>query len=72
MVDENMDKRGSRLFPGAGLTYYFFGNNLKAQLMYRLNVGTGYVEGDPVAGTATDAGYIDTSHDIFLMLQAAI
>ncbi len=71
MVDENMDKRGSRLFPGAGLTYYFFGNNLKAQLMYRINVGTGYEEVDPTTGVP-DAGYVDTTHDIFLMLQAAI
>ena len=72
MVDENMDKRGSRLVPGVGVTYYFFGNNLKAQLMYRINVGTGYEDADPATSTAADAGYIDTTHDIFLMLQAAI
>lgn len=71
MVDENTDLRGTRLFPGAGLTYYFFGNNLKAQLMYRINVGTGYEEMDPTT-SLPDAGYIDTTHDIFLMLQAAI
>ncbi len=72
MVDENTELRGTRLFPGVGVTYYFFGNNLKAQLMYRINVGTEYVEGDPAAGIAADAGYIDTTHDFFLMLQAAI
>lgn len=71
MVDENMDKRGSRIFPGLGITYYFFDNNLKAQLMYRLSKGSGYEETDPTTGLP-DAGYIDTTHDIFLMLQAAI
>ena len=64
MVDEDTELRGMRLFPAAGLTYYIFGNNLKAQFMYRLNLGTGYEEVDP--------GYTDTSHTMILMLQAAI
>jgi hypothetical protein len=64
MVDEFTDVRGMRMYPGAGATYYFHGHNLKMQLMYRLGVGPGYEEIDP--------GYIDTTHEIFLMLQAAI
>lgn len=68
MVDEKTDVRGSRLYPGAGVSYYFFGNNLKLQLMYRLNTSTGYGK---VAGV-DDPGYIPTSHDLFLMLQASI
>jgi hypothetical protein len=68
MVDESMDVRGSRLYPGIGASYYFFGNNLKVQLMYRLNTSTGYGK---VAGV-DDPGYIPTSHDLFLMLQASI
>ena len=64
MVDEFMDMRGMRMYPGAGATYYFHGNNLKAQLMYRIDIGSGYEEPDP--------GYTPTSHQIMLMLQAAI
>ncbi|MCP4674710.1 MAG: hypothetical protein GY854_04185 [Deltaproteobacteria bacterium] len=64
MVDEDTDLRGTRLYPALGGTYYFFGNNLKAQLMYRLGVGTGYEDTDP--------GYIPTTHNIFLMFQASI
>jgi hypothetical protein len=68
MVDESMDVRGTRLYPGLGASYYFFGNNLKLQLMYRLNASTGYGK---VAGV-DDPGFIPTSHDLFLMLQASI
>lgn len=64
MVDEFADVRGMRMYPGAGATYYFHGNNLKVQLMYRLDLGTGYNEADP--------GYTPTSHVIFVMLQASI
>jgi hypothetical protein len=65
IVDEDSDGlRGLRLFPALGGSYYFFGHNLKAQLMYRLSACAGY--GD------TDPGYIPTSHDIFLMFQASI
>jgi len=68
MVDEKTKVRGTRLYPGIGATYYLFGNNLKLQLMYRLNASTGYGK---VAG-ADDPGYIPTTHDLFLMLQASI
>jgi len=73
MVDEFMDVRGVRMYPGAGVTYYFHGNNLKAQLMYRLDLSTGYGEGTPNdPADPPDPGYIPTSHEIFLMLQASI
>lgn len=81
MVDESTDLRGSRIFPGLGLTYYIFGNNLKAQFMYRLNHGLGYgnledAAGNPMLDAAgneiPDPGTIPTSHNVFLMLQAAI
>jgi hypothetical protein len=74
MVDEDQDVRGMRMYPGAGATYYFHGNNLKAQLMYRLSVGPGY-EKDADAttpGDQPDPGYVPTGHEIFLMLQASI
>jgi len=64
MVDESSDIQGMRLFPAIGGTYYFFGNNLKAQLMYRLNASTGYDDADP--------GYAPMTHDILLMIQASI
>ncbi len=64
MVDGDTKLRGTRFFPALGGSYHFFGNNLKAQLMYRLGVCTGYEDTDP--------GYIPTTHDIFLMFQASI
>lgn len=64
MVDESTDLRGTRMYPGFGGTWYFFGHNLKAQLMYRLAIANGYEEVDP--------GYMPTSHGVWLMLQAAI
>ncbi len=64
MVDEDTAVRGTRLYPGVGTTYYLHGNNLKAQLMYRLSVGPGYEKPDP--------NYIPMGHEIFLMLQASI
>jgi hypothetical protein len=74
MVDEDTALRGMRLYPGLGGTWHFFGNNLKAQLMYRLNTQTGYGEADPNAAppAPADPNWIPTSHEIFLMLQAAI
>jgi hypothetical protein len=76
MVDESTHLRGKRLYPAAGATYYFFGNNLKLQLMYRLSMGTGYEDQQGVPGEPgyipADPGYIDTGHDIILMLQASI
>jgi len=56
--------RGSRLYPGIGATYHIFGNNLKAQFMYRLDIAAGFEDTDP--------GYRPTGHDLFLMLQASI
>jgi hypothetical protein len=70
MVDESTDLRGMRMYPGIGATYYIFGNNLKVQLMYRLNMGTGFEEGS--ATVAADPGWVPTTHEMFLMLQAAI
>ncbi|MCP4541189.1 MAG: hypothetical protein GY832_28985 [Chloroflexi bacterium] len=64
MVDEDTELRGLRFYPAVGATYYLFGHNLKAQLMYRLGVGTGYEE--------SDSAYMPTTHDIFLMFQASI
>ncbi len=64
MVDEDSELRGNRYYPAVGGTYYFFGHNLKAQLMYRLGMGAGYEEPDP--------GYVPTTHDVFLMFQASI
>jgi hypothetical protein len=73
MVDESMDVRGSRIYPGVGASYYFFGNNLKLQFMYRANVGTGYGKVTDASGASVDdPGFIPTSHDLFLMLQASI
>jgi hypothetical protein len=76
MVDESTDLRGMRMYPGAGATYYFHGSNLKVQLMYRLGLGSGYHDEEGVPGAAdyvaADPGFIDTTHEIFLMLQAAI
>jgi hypothetical protein len=74
MVDEDMDVRGARMYPGAGATYYFHGNNLKVQLMYRLDLGTGYSKDADASleGDQPDPGYIPTSHEIFLVLQASI
>lgn len=56
--------RGNRMYPGLGATYHFFGNNLKLQLMYRLDIAAGFEDTDP--------GYMATGHDLFLMLQASI
>ena len=64
MVDPNKAVRGNRMYPGLGATYYFFGNNLKVQLMYRLDIGAGFEKTDP--------GHMPTGHDLFLMLQASI
>jgi hypothetical protein len=73
MVDEKTKVRGTRLYPGIGASYYFFGNNLKVQLMYRLNMSTKYGKITDADGVTTDdPGYIPTSHDLFLMLQASI
>ncbi|HUT76781.1 MAG TPA: porin [Polyangia bacterium] len=74
MVDEDTALRGMRLYPGLGGTWHFFGNNLKAQLMYRLNTQTGYGEADPNAAppVPADPNWIPTTHEIFLMLQASI
>ncbi|MBW2278504.1 MAG: hypothetical protein JRF63_13505, partial [Deltaproteobacteria bacterium] len=73
MVDENQKVRGMRMYPGVGATYYFHGNNLKAQLMYRLDMSTGYGEGTPNdPADLADPGYLPTSHQIFIMLQASI
>ena len=63
-VDANKDVDGARVFPGFGATYYIFANNLKVQLMYRIDVTTGVEK--------SDATYIPTGHDLFLMLQASI
>lgn len=64
-VDEDKDSDGFRMFPAVGASYYIFGNNLKAQFMYRINVMRNYdgpneSEANPI------------THDMFLMLQAAI
>ena len=81
MVDESMEVRGSRLYPGFGASYYFFGNNLKVQLMYRLCTSTAYgkIEVDDEINATTvervpvdDPGSIPTTHELFLMLQASI
>jgi hypothetical protein len=87
MVDESTDVRGMRLFPGIGATYYFFGNNLKLQFMYRLGVPTGYAKKgdsdaiqveDVINATTTelvyvdDPGYSPMEHGLFLMLQGSI
>jgi hypothetical protein len=74
MVDEDMALRGVRLYPGIGGTWHFFGNNLKAQLMYRLNTQTGYGEADDsvTPPLPADPNWIPTTHEVFLMLQASI
>jgi hypothetical protein len=79
MVDENMDVRGSRMYPGFGGTYYFFGNNLKVQLMYRLGLSNGYGKIEQIDGAdgdevklIDDPGFAKTSHEILLMLQGSI
>lgn len=64
MLDESLSIRGRRLYPALGASYFFFGNNLKAQLMYRMNIASGYEESDP--------GYHNFSQDVLLMLQASI
>jgi hypothetical protein len=64
VVDENSELRGIRFYPTMGLTYFIYGNNLKAQAQYRINVGTGYEEADP--------GFIPVSHDLMVMLQLSI
>ncbi|MCU0664487.1 MAG: hypothetical protein MUC50_19445 [Myxococcota bacterium] len=69
LVDEDLDVAGLRLFPGLGVNGYIFGNNLKAQLMYRLNVASGYKANTPAPAAWQEN---PTSHDIFLMLQASI
>jgi hypothetical protein len=74
MVDEDTALRGMRIYPGIGGTWHFFGNNLKAQLMYRLNTQSGYGEADPNAAppVPADPNWIPTTHEVFLMLQASI
>jgi len=73
MADEKTKVRGTRLYPGIGASYYFFGNNLKVQLMYRLDVSTKYGKvPDATGALVDDPGYIPTTHDLFLMLQASI
>ena len=64
LADENISIRGIRFYPTAGLTYYLFGNNLKAQFQYRANVGAGYEE--------IDAMYSPVTHDVIFLLQASI
>lgn len=64
MADENISIRGIRFYPTAGLTYFLFGNNLKAQFQYRINLGTGY--------HGQDALYTPVTHDVIFMLQASI
>ena len=63
-ADENVAIRGIRFYPTAGLTYFLFGNNLKAQFQYRANVGAGYEE--------IDALYTPVTHDVMFLLQASI
>jgi hypothetical protein len=47
-----------------GATVFIYGNNLKVQTQYRINIGTKYKEDDP--------DYIPVSHDLLFMLQASI
>jgi hypothetical protein len=63
-VDENTAFRGIRFFPTVGATVFIYGNNLKVQTQYRINIGTQYKEDDP--------DYIPVSHDLLFMLQASI
>lgn len=64
MADENIEIRGIRFYPTVGVTYFVFGHNLKAQFQYRVNVGAGYEEVDPM--------YTPVTHDVIFMLQASI
>ncbi|MDD5309707.1 MAG: porin [Deltaproteobacteria bacterium] len=63
-VDKDVDIQGAFIYPAFGLNYYFFGHNLKAQLMYRMNRAL-----DPVKKSPDD---VPTTHDVFLMLQGSI
>jgi hypothetical protein len=67
MVDENTEIRGIRFYPTVGATVFIFGNNLKVQAQYRINIGAGY-EVDDVPGDP----YIPLTHDLFFMVQASI
>lgn len=67
MVDENTEIRGIRFYPTVGATVFIYGNNLKFQTQYRVNIGADYEVGD-VAGDP----YIPVTHDVFFMLQASI
>lgn len=64
LADESISIRGIRFYPTAGLTYFLFGNNLKAQFQYRVNIGTGY--------ESEDAMYTPVTHDVIFLLQASI
>ena len=64
VVDENTEFRGIRHYPTIGSTLFIYGHNLKVQAQYRIDIGDGYKRDDP--------SYIDNSHHVMLMLQAAI
>ncbi len=72
VVDENVEVRGIRFYPTAGVTWYIIGNNLKLQGQWRINVGTKYAKEDDVSMVGETAGFIPVSHDFLLMLQLAI
>ncbi len=65
MADENIQIRGIRFYPTVGITYFLFGNNLKAQFQYRANFGTAYDKD-------ADAMYTPVTHDVIFLLQASI
>lgn len=72
VVDENVEVRGIRFYPTAGVTWYIIGNNLKLQGQWRINVGTRYAKDDDALVVGETAGYMPVSHDFLLMLQLAI